>query len=275
MTAAAAPASTTASGRSIRSLQRLLGLLNWVGPLVILAAVWEGVSRSGLISERLLPPFSAVVTEAVALLADGEIFLHLGTSLYRALVGLALGASTGVLLGIGMALMPLARRTLYPFVTLTYTLPKSALIPIAFLWLGVGNASTILVVFLATVVPLVINAYHGAEAVPEQYLWSARSMGAGKGRLLTSVIVPAAMPHIMNGLRIALAFSVVVVISAEMVAAFVGIGKFIFLFGEIGSYTHMFAAIGIVVLAAFILDRGFAAVSSRLLRWSDSEAAHG
>lgn len=270
MTTATAPV-VASRGLAARALQRGVRALGWIGPLVVLALVWEGLARSEIISARLLPPFSDVFAEAVTLVAEGDILPHLGTSLYRAMIGLALGAGSGIVLGIGMAMAPLAQRTLYPLLTLTYTLPKSALIPIAFLWLGVGDASVILVVFLATLVPLIINAYHGAESVPSQYVWSARSMGTGRTRLLLSVIAPAALPNIMNGLRISLALSMVVTISAEMVAAFVGIGQFIFRFGESGAYTHMFSAILIAVTAVFAIDRVFTRVAGFVLRWTEGE----
>jgi NitT/TauT family transport system permease protein len=250
-------------------------LLNFAGPLAIAAVVWELVSRAGIVDEAIFPPFSAVIVSTAELLTQGGVYVDLGASLYRALAGLTLGALSGTLLGIVMARSRPLRKVVYPLVALTYTLPKTALIPITLLWLGVGDTSTILVVYLSTFVPLVISAYHGAESVPAQYFWSAESMGTSRLRVLTTVVVPASLPYILNGLRIALAFSFVVVISAEMIAAFSGIGKLIFVYGESGNYTFMFAAILIVVAVAFLLDRVLAALSRRLLIWSESEAQNG
>src|SRR5690606_15095311 len=103
-------------------------------------------------------------------------------------------------------------------------------------------------------------------------IWSAKSFGASNQRVLWSVIFPRSLPQILNGLRIAQAFSIVVVISAEMVASYVGIGRYIFLFGEAGNYDYMFAAIVTIILAAFLLDQLLLFIRNRLLIWTDDSA---
>lgn len=263
------------AGTRRRARRIAIVLVDQLGPVLIFCAIWELVTRAGIVNDELLPRFTEVVAKLVDLVVAGNIFNDLGATLYRALAGLAIGGSFGVLVGAVMARSPAIRRTIYPLVTLTYTLPKTALIPITLLWLGVGDSSTILVVCFATFVPLVISAFHGVEAVPVQYIWSAEAMGTGRVRMIRSVMLPAALPYILNGVRTALAFSIVVVISSEMIAAFVGIGKSIFAFGQSGAYDSMFASIAIVVIAAFLMDRALAVASRRLLAWTDTEARHG
>ena len=243
----------------------------WAGPLVVVAAIWEFITQTRWVSTAVLPSPAAVIAAGAELLRTGEVLPHLLVSLYRALAGLALGSSMGIVLGILMAYSTLLRELLDPFVTLTFPLPKTAFVPIALLWRGVGNASVILVVFLGTMTPMLISTYHGARSVHEHFVWSAQAMGASRVQVLRSILIPASLPYVMNGLRIGLAFSIVVVISAEMVAARAGIGQFIYLFGESGSYDYMFATIFIVVSVAFLLDRAFSLLSRRLLRWKDED----
>lgn len=245
----------------------------YLTPLLILAAVWQLLSMLGVLNPKTVPSFFDVVASGVVLSSEGEIFQHLLVSLYRAEVGLLLGAALGVLLGLAMARIPIMRAAFYPIVSLTYTLPKTALIPIVLLWLGVGDSSTMFVVFIGAFVPIVITTFQGAESVPDAFVWSARSMGSSDTRILWTVVLPAALPQILNGVRIAQAFSIVIVVSAEMVAAYVGIGRFISLFGEAGNYNYMFAAIFFIVIAAFLLDQLFLAVKGRLLAWAETEGA--
>jgi NitT/TauT family transport system permease protein len=247
--------------------------LAYLAPLAILAALWQALSWLGVLSSKIVPSFIAVVAAGVDLLAEGQIFRHLIVTIYRAEAGLLLGIILGVALGLAMARLHVIYRLSYPFVALTYTLPKTALIPIVFLWFGVGDSTSIFVVFLGAFVPMVITTYHGAESTPEIYVWSAQSMGMSSRRVLWTIVFPASLPQILNGVRIAQAFSIVIAISAEMVASYVGIGRFIYLYGEAGSYSYMFAAIFVVIFSSFLLDQLFIVLKNHLLRWTELEGA--
>lgn len=263
----------TAQAAVSKGLAATVRFLSWVAPLAILAALWEVLSQSGLVNRSILPPFSEVVQQIIAMLIGGELALQLSVSLYRALIGFVVGATIGVIIGVTMAMVPIVRKSVYPLVTLTYALPKSALIPIALLWLGVGDSSVILCVVFGAAVPLIINSFHGAESVPEVQIWSAESMGASRARVFFSVILPSALPQILTGLRMSLPLSFILVISAEMVASFIGIGNFIFAFGNAGSYGSMFGAIIMVMAVAFAIDQLLKFISAYLLRWTESESS--
>ncbi len=238
-------------------------------PIVVVAVLWEFFPRAGLVRESVLPTFTSVTVALYELIQSGEIFPQLITSLYRALAGLAFGSILGIAIGILMARSLFIRDLVDPFVTLTFPLPKTAFIPIAILWLGVGDASIIFVVFLSTMVPMIISTYHAARSVHKQFVWAAQALGAPRLRVFTSIVIPASLTYILNGFRISLALSIVVVISSEMVAAGIGIGKFISLFGESGNYNYMFATILAIMCLAFLIDRLFMMFSHWLLRWVD------
>lgn len=227
----------------------------------------------GLVNPDFLPPATAVLSALWVLAAGGTLWPELGVSLFRAFAGLALGSLVGVTLGLAMGRSRLADRVFGPLVATTYSLPKTALVPLFILWLGVGNAANILTVFLACLLPVVVSTYHGVRAVPPVLVWSARAMGTPERRILRRVLLPAALPAVLTGIRIALGFSFFLTISAEMVASRTGIGKLIFQFGESGSYAFMFAGIGAVVIAAFLADRALLHFVRRALHWHEAVGA--
>jgi NitT/TauT family transport system permease protein len=177
-----------------------------------------------------------------------------------------------------MATSKRADQLLGPLVATTYSLPKTSLIALFILWFGIGDVTNMLTVALACLLPVIVSTYHGVKAVPAVIVWSARAMNTGASTMKWRILLPAAMPSILTGVRIALGFCFVVTISAEMIAAKVGIGKLIFFYGESGAYAYMFGGLLAVVLVAYALDRMLIALMHYLLRWHDSiseRSAHG
>jgi ABC-type nitrate/sulfonate/bicarbonate transport system permease component len=250
-----------------------LALASAAAPIALLLAGWELLSRSGAVNPHVLPPFSAVCLAAVDLVASGELGHHLLVSLYRALGGLALSILIGVGLGCGMATSRHVESFFDPLVSLVYPLPKTALVPLTMVWLGVTDRAAILVIFLACLLPIVVNTYHGVRSVDRVLVWSARSLGTPERRLFTRIVVPAATPYIFNGIRIAIPISFIVVISVELVASRVGIGNLINGFGGLGIYDYMFATILSFVAVAFVADRCAVGAGRRILAWHEEREA--
>jgi len=188
-------------------------------------------------------------------------------------VGLILGAACGIWIGVMMARSRHFREYVTPIVGGTYSLPKSALIPLFALWFGIGNITSIAAVFLACLLPMIVNTYHGVVTTPKVLVWSAEALGTGERELWPRIFIRNALPDIFTGLRIALGFSFVLAISAEMIASTNGIGKLIFMYGENGAYDYMFAAIACMVIVAFLADRALVILTKRLLVWHESAAA--
>jgi NitT/TauT family transport system permease protein len=170
-------------------------------PLLLLALAWEAGARSGMISTLALPPLSTVVAAWIELLKDGELVSNAAASLWRAGAGLGLAILIGAGLGIFMAWWRPVNVLLSPLVEMFYPMPKSALIPVTVLWLGFGNGSKILLIFLGCMLPVTIGAFNGARSSEQVLVWSARSMGANRLRMLWDVVVPSAMPELLNGIR--------------------------------------------------------------------------
>lgn len=236
-------------------------------PLLLLAAAWELASRVGLVASALLPPLSQVLAAWLALAADGELLHHGGASLVRGVTGLALAVVAGTVLGVVMAWYATFHAVMSPLVQILYPLPKSALIPVMIIWLGLGHASKIGVIFLGCLLPVVLSAYNGARGVEGVLIWSARGMGASRARVLWEIVVPAALPEILSGVRIAIALSFVLLVSSEFVGAREGLGYLISFLGEGGVYDAMFASVLTVASLGFVADRLYLLAARRALAW--------
>ena len=262
-------------------------------PLLLLAFAWEAVARLNLVDNHALPPLTVVARAWVDLLTPNQAapvyhghilpFLHdfktfllssdlLGngaTSLYRAGAGLLIAVVVGGGLGMAMARWRLLDVFVNPLVEMFYPLPKSALIPVTVIWLGFGDGSKILLIFLGCMIPVTIGAYNGARGSEQVLVWSARSMGASRVRMLWDVVVPSALPELLNGIRTALALTFILLVSSELIVAQKGFGYLIGFLGANGSYEGMFAVVLTVAFLGFAADRLYQMLMQFLLRWRE------
>jgi len=238
-------------------------------PLLLLAVAWELAARLHLVSSDALPPLSGVVAAWIDMIKDGELVSNGASSLYRAAAGLALAILIGATLGIVMAWWKTANVLLSPLVEIFYPLPKSALIPVTVIWLGYGDGSNILLIFLGCMLPVTIGAFNGARSSEQVLVWSARSMGASRLRMLWDVVVPSAMPELLNGIRTSLALSFILLVSSELIAARHGFGYLIGFLGANGSYEAMYAVVLMVAFLGFAADRIYLVITRRTLAWRD------
>jgi ABC-type nitrate/sulfonate/bicarbonate transport system permease component len=238
-------------------------------PLLIVIALWEAVTRTGLVSTSVLPTFTSVLAAGARLFEDGEIVDHTLASLYRGSAGLALAIVIGGVVGIFMAWWKEVNAVLGPLVEMFYPLPKSALIPVTALWLGFGDASKILLIFLGCMLPVTLGAFNGARGADTTLVWTARSMGASRLRTLWDVVVPAALPELLNGIRTALALSFILLVAAELIVSRKGLGFMLSFLGDAGNYDGMFAVVIIISLLGFAADRGYLYAVRRALAWRE------
>jgi NitT/TauT family transport system permease protein len=238
-------------------------------PLLLLALAWEAVSRLEIVSSSALPPLTSVIASWFELMQSGELITNGASSLYRAAAGLGLSIVIGTVLGIVMAWWRPVNALLSPIVEVFYPMPKSALIPVTVLWLGFGDGSKILLIFLGCMLPVTIGAFNGARSSDQALVWSARSMGANRLRMLWDVVLPSALPELLNGIRTALALSFILLVSSELIVARQGFGYLIGFLGANGSYEPMFAVVMTVALLGFAADRVYQAIVRRALIWRE------
>ena len=238
-------------------------------PLLLLAICWELVARLELVSTTALPPLSDVIASWIDMIKDGDLLSNGISSLYRAFAGLALAIVIGGALGIVMAWWKPVNVLLSPLVEIFYPLPKSALIPVTVIWLGFGDGSKILLIFLGCMLPVTVGAFNGARSSEQVLVWSARSMGASRLRMLLDVVLPSAMPELLNGVRTALALSFILLVSSELIVAQKGFGFLIGSLGANGTYDAMYAVVLTVAFLGFAADRVYLVITRRALAWRE------
>lgn len=266
---AAAPAGEAdAARRSPAALRFAAGLWRYL-PILILALAWEAATRSGLVSPAVLPPLDRVFSAWWGLLMSGDLAPNAAVSLARGAAGFGLAILCGVTLGVLMVWYRPVRIFFNPLVQALYPMPKSALIPVMVLWLGFGSASKVVFIFIGCMLPITLAAFNGARGADEVLIWSARSMGASRTACLWQVVLPGALPEILAGIRTALAFAFVLLVTTELIAARAGLGYMIGWLGDGGVYDAMFAVVLTVALLGFAADRCWLLLMRRALRWRE------
>jgi sulfonate transport system permease protein len=198
-------------------------LLPWALPLLLLAA-WELASRSGWLSNRVLPEPWSVLTAFWTLLQSGELWHHVAVSTGRALAGLAVGGGLGLLLGLLTGSFKSAETLLDTTFQMVRNIPALALIPLVILWFGIDEGAKLFLVSVGVFFPIYLNTFHGIRSVDKGLIEMARSYGLSGWQLYRHVILPGALPSVLVGLRFSLGLMWVLLIVAETISAQAGIG---------------------------------------------------
>jgi ABC-type nitrate/sulfonate/bicarbonate transport system permease component len=259
-------------------MQRWLTYARWVAglyPLLLVVLVWETVARLGIVRPVFLPSFSAVVQQAWQLARSGDLWSPLAVSLFRAGAGLALALASGVIVGFLMARWRVLSRILDPLISFGYPAPKLAFIPIFILWFGIDHLSKILLVAFSCVFPVIISAYVGAQTVSIRQIWAAEAMGTTPTQLFRRIVLPATLPSLMSGIRIAVPLALLTAFTAEMVAGGGGVGGELVLAQRYFEAPSVFVYILVMLVSGYAADSAFLAARRWILRWDESEAQPG
>lgn len=203
-----------------------LGRSRWLSPAMFLV-LWELGSRSGVIPERTLAAPSAVLTTLFGMVASGELPSNLLVSTMRALIGLAIGVSVGLVLALVAGLSRTGEATVDPLMQIKRTIPTLALTPLFIVWFGIGETPKIALIAFASVFPIYLNLYSGIRGVDIRLIEGARSFGLNRAELIWHVILPGALPSLLVGLRYSLSISILVLVVAEQINASAGLGYLI------------------------------------------------
>jgi NitT/TauT family transport system permease protein len=232
-----------------------------------LLALWEVAARAFGISG--LPPARDALRELPAILGDPEALLNILHSVRRMALGFALALTFAIPVGLTMGRSRLVAAFFNPLLMTIYPVPKAALMPIIMLWLGVGDASKTLVIFLGVSLPVIYHSYQGARAVEEKMLWSAAAMGMPAWRRLVHVVLPASLPEIFVGVRTGLVLALITMVTSEMIARQAGVGNILFNALDMAQYDAVYATIIVIGMLGFVLDVGVEWLRSRLIGWAE------
>jgi NitT/TauT family transport system permease protein len=224
-----------------------------VALLALLIAVWWlVVVQSGSV---IFPTPWQVVTGTAELIADGSLWDHIGSSLMRVGTGFLAAVIVAVPLGLWMGRVDGAYMTLNPVFQILRPISPIAWIPLAILWFGVGNASPIFLIFIASVFPMIVQTAAAVHTIEKRYLRAAENFGAPRLKLLRQVIFPAILPDLIVGMRISLGVAWLVVVAAEMIALRSGLGYLIMDSRNAGNrYDLVIAGMIIIGVIGLLLD---------------------
>ncbi|MFG2078762.1 ABC transporter permease [Micromonospora tulbaghiae] len=251
--------------------RRLLGLggrvLHRSAALLALAAIWETVPRAGLVDRVFLPPLSEVLAAWWELLRSGQLADHVGASLTRSLTGLALAVVTAIPLGLLIGWYRPLADLLSPLLEVFRNTAALALLPVFVLILGLGETSKIALVLYACSWPILLNTVAGVKGVDPLLIRSARSMGLNHLRLFQKVILPAAVPTVFTGVRLAGAYSILVLVAAEMVGAKAGLGYLVNYAQYNFAIPDMYAGIITISAIGLVVNQLLVAGERRFSTW--------
>lgn len=250
-------------------------------PAVIIA-VWQAVAQLGWVNPQVLPSPVAVVEKWIAYLLpmqpyaegsklawyfSGELLIDSLGSMYRVLVGFAIGAGLALPIGLAMGASARVYAWLNPLFQLLRPIPPIAYIPLSILWFGLGNPPAVFLIALGAFFPVLMNTIAGVRQVDSIYLRAARNLGASQSTMFLRVILPAAVPYILAGVRIGIGTAFIVVIVSEMIAVNNGLGFRILEAREYFWSDKIIAGMITIGLWGLAIDVGMNRLNNHLLRW--------
>lgn len=241
--------------------------LTSVGVVIGLLLAWEILVRGGVLPRFYFPPPTGVIHGLWVLAGSGLLAEHGGATLYRVAIGLLVGGALGLLVGVAMGRSRPFRRLADPIVSILYPTPKLAILPLVMVFLGIGEASKLFIIAIAAFFPMLISTLAGVRQIPAIYFEVASNYGTGRLNLMKRVILPASLPSVLAGLRIALNSVIHVTIAVEIVSAVRGLGALVWLSWEILRLEQLYATLVVISLLGIASTWGINRLTRRLIPW--------
>lgn len=236
-------------------------------PVLSLLILWQIACLTGLAPPQVLVPPSAVARTFVAMVHSGELQGHVGDSLWRLAIGFSIGAAAGLAFGAAIALSRLAEAALSPLFLTLWQVPVIAFVPVMVLFLGIDEPFKIAVVAIAAFFPVALATFDGVRGVPKSWFEVGRVYRTRLPDLVWRILVPATVPAVLTGLRVALTRAWIVLVAAELLAADSGIGQMMEMGRQLFQLDVVLAGVIVSGLIGFLLDKGARAIEHRATRW--------
>jgi len=241
----------------------------WMGFIVfaVLIALWEWGARTGAIPRLFMPAPSRVFVVFQQLVDSGQLWLHLEASLYRLVLGFTSGAILGIFVGALIGLFSVTRAALRPLVTALFPIPKIALLPLFIIWFGIGEGSKVATILFGCFFPMAIATFGGIDNVDRNLIRMGQSFNLSRWAIIRSIILPAALPAILNGTRIGASISIILLVAAEMIGAEHGIGAYVMLAGNLMATDRLIAGVAVLSIMGLVVGWLISQAERHFLRW--------
>jgi NitT/TauT family transport system permease protein len=252
--------------------------------LLSFAVIWELVAGAKIVDQALFPPITAVLRRLFEMLGPGDgsapsylLLRHLGATLFGLLAGFVIAALVSSIIGLIMGINHTVYEWLRPIITVFMVIPNIATVPVIILWFGLGMKTVILIVVIGSSFPIIYTAAAGVQSIHKKMIWAAQTAGANRAQILMTVIIPASMPYLIAGHKLALGRAWRAVIAAEIFASTAyGIGFMIYDARTFLDTQSMFAGILIVGLIGLALESVIFRYIERatVVRWGIASDKH-
>jgi sulfonate transport system permease protein len=259
------PLSRVAVGPNLKARLRRFSV-GWLLPVALLG-LWTLAAERGWAPPQILPAPRVVFDTIIDLAVSGDLLLNYGISLGRVTAGFFVGALLGAVLGTAMGLSRRVEQYVFPTFNALSQVPVLGWLPLAMMVFGIGESLKIVIIAQASLVPVAVNVLNGIRRVPAQYVEVARVFEFSRGQFLRKVVLPATVPSLFVGIRYGLTLAWLSLVTVELLASSEGLGFLIVWGRQLFQLDLVLAAILSVGVVGLALDKGLAALESRLLRW--------
>ena len=239
------------------------------GPFLLVLALWQLLPQLGLIKPLFLPALSVVIKTLIEITLSGKLGQNFIATLYRIAIGLGLGASAAIIVGLIIGLSRPLRQFTMPLVAASYPLPKIAMLSLFLVWFGLGDPPIIAILSLSAFYPMLLNTLTGVLTVDDTLIKAAYNMGANYRQVLTKVVLPGALPVIFGGFRIAASVSLLVVVAVEMYIANNGIGYLLAWATQWYKMDLLYANIIVIGLFGILLFKLIQFAEKKIVPWKE------
>ncbi|PFA91818.1 MULTISPECIES: ABC transporter permease [Bacillus] len=266
------PASITIKKNGIKKVRKLnvKVLVRAITIPVIILIIWQLAGVFGLVSKTVLPTPLDIFLAFQELIKTGELFGHLSISVFRAAAGFFIGGGLGIILGMIVGFSTRSEQYLDPSVQMLRTVPHLAVAPLFVLWFGFGETSKVLLIADGAFFPLYVNAFLGIRGVDSKLFDVARVLEFSKRKLITKLILPAALPNLLLGARLSLGVAWVSLVVAELMGSTEGIGYMIMDARQFSNTDIVFVGIIIFAFVGKFSDSLVRLLEVKFLRWRDN-----
>lgn len=237
-----------------------------VSPLFILA-VWEVLVRVGVLDARFFPTPSSVIVELFALIQSGQLFIDIGWTVLRVVIGTLLGAIPGLIFGVLLGLSPTLRAFIQPAINALYPVPKIALFPLVMMIFGIGETSKWIIVAIAVFFQMFFSTLAGVVNIDQIYLDVASNFKANRWQTYWTIAMPGALPFIFTGLQLGVGMALIVVVIAENFGTQVGVGFMIWRSWQIFEVRDMYVGLVVVAFLGYCFQLLLQSLQRKVIPW--------
>jgi ABC-type nitrate/sulfonate/bicarbonate transport system permease component len=241
-------------------------LISIATPLVLLAA-WELAARAHAIDTRFFSSPTQIFAQFWEMLTNGELLHHTMATVTRVLIGFVIGTAIGIILGLAIGLIPSVAAALQPLIDATFPIPKVGLLPLVIILFGIGEASKYAIIAISVVYLIIINTAAGVRQIERIYLDVGRNYHASRLMMFTDVAFPGALPSIFTGMKVSMGVSLIVIVTAESLAAKSGIGFLIWTSWQVFEVEKMYVGLFVSAILGFGSSMLLAWLERRLIPW--------